>query len=204
MVCVALGGFAVLSPDAWAEPSPERSGFTPAEKKQLSSGRLVVRPQTSQRDGLRLMGGGSWQIIDASPSVVWRALLDTSHYRNMLPSVVEARLLAHKGPRREVYLRQGTWPVYVSYHLLVDVDEANRQVRFRVDPQRKNSIAMGWGFLHVQPYGEGRSLLAYGIMADGGSGIVASVARGTVHEWMLKVPWTVKRFLESGGKNYYQ
>jgi hypothetical protein len=45
--------------------------------------------------------------------------------------------------------------------------------------------------------------MAFGVMADLGRGILAAVARSVVQSWMLRVPQTVKHFLESGGRNRY-
>ena len=43
----------------------------------------------------------------------------------------------------------------------------------------------------------------YGIMADLGGGLLSNVFGDEIHEWMLKTPWMVKRFVESGGGNLY-
>ena len=41
-------------------------------------------------------------------------------------------------------------------------------------------------------------------MADLDVGALGSLMRGDVHEWLLKVPWTVKRFVEGSGRWIYK
>jgi hypothetical protein len=55
----------------------------------------------------------------------------------------------------------------------------------------------------VRAYAGGKTLLAYGVMADIGNGLGSMLLRGSVHEWMMKVPWMVKRFIEGSGRYLY-
>ena len=88
---LALAWLAV--PATVAADVPSDTEFTRDELARLKRGELVVRPLT-QRGASRLMvGGTSWQVIDASPEIVLQALLDTRHYERMLPQVSEARLV---------------------------------------------------------------------------------------------------------------
>ncbi len=68
--------------------------FSEAEKKQLAAGQLVTRRVEEEKNGLRLIGGSSWQLINASPETVFRALLDTPRYDKMLPTVSRAQLIS--------------------------------------------------------------------------------------------------------------
>jgi hypothetical protein len=42
------------------------------------------------------------------------------------------------------------------------------------------------------------------VMADIGAGIFGALVRDDVHDWMLKVPYTVKRFIEGSGRWLYR
>ena len=77
--------------------------FSKEELRKLSAGELVQRPVSESRGNLRLIGGTSWQVIDAAPSVVWQALLDTGHYPRMLPQLSEAKLVRRKGAARKEF-----------------------------------------------------------------------------------------------------
>lgn len=180
------------------------SAFSDDEWRKLEAGELVARKQTSRRDGLELMGGSSWQVIDASPEVVFRALLDTHRYPRMMPQVLEAKLVASRQSERTVFVRQGREGVAEKrYYLRINVDEPKRDITFSVDDKRPHDLRAAWGFYTVRPFKGGKTLLAYGIMADLGGGILSNVFGDEIHDWMLKTPWMVKRFVESGGGRLY-
>jgi ribosome-associated toxin RatA of RatAB toxin-antitoxin module len=180
------------------------SAFSEEEWRKLEAGELVARKQTTRRNGLELMGGSSWQVIDASPDVVFSALLDTHRYPRMMPQVIEAKLVASKDSERTVFVRQGHKGVAEKrYYLRVNVNKDKRDITFAVDDKRPHDLRAAWGFYTVRPFKGGKTLLAYGIMADLGGGLLSNVFSSDIHEWMLKTPWMVKRFVESGGANLY-
>lgn len=184
----------------------DSSLFTPQEWQRLDEGKLVTRPSTRTKGSLRLMGGASWQVIDAAPTSVWRALLDTPRYDRMMPSVISARLIRESNGTRSVQMRQGERGlVETSYVLKVNVHEERRDITFAVDDRFDHDmVKAAWGFYSVRPYRDGKTLLAYSVMADIGSGPLVALLRGSVHEWMLKSPSLVKRFVEGSGKKRYR
>ncbi len=172
------------------------STFTAAERRRLSRGELVMRRETQQRGELRLIGGTSWQVVDAPPRVVWESVVDTDDYGEFLPEVSESRILRRQPGQRLVFLRHQQGPVEASYAVRIDFLERQRMARFRIDTTRPASIRDGWGFFIVQPFGDDRSMVTFGIMADVGTGVVAGLVRPRVHEWMLRVPQELKKHVE--------
>jgi ribosome-associated toxin RatA of RatAB toxin-antitoxin module len=160
---------------------------------------------TERRGGLELLGGTSYQVIDAPRDVVWKALLDTKHYPRMMPQVLEAKTVHTRESERTIFMRQGAGPVEASYYLRVRTYPERGDITFSIDDKQPHDLRAAWGFYTVRPYGDGsKTLLAYGVMADIGSGMLQAMVRDDVHEWMLKVPWTVKRFVEGSGRGLYQ
>jgi hypothetical protein len=190
-------------------PHPARAGsntqpqLTADERQRLERGELVERRMVREQGRLRLIGGTSWQVIDAEPAVVWQALLDTSYYPRMLPQCSEARVIADSGRARTVFVRHGGGLVEASYYLDVRLDPSRQDMSFRVNESRPRGIRAAWGFYAVRSHTGGRTLLAYGVMADIGDGVARALLRGSVHEWMMKVPWMVKRFVEGSGRYLY-
>ena len=175
------------------------------ERASLAAGDLVRRPMTQRRGDLQLMGGTSYQVIDAPPRVVWGALLDTQRYPRMMPQVLEARVVRAEDRERTVFMRQGAGPIDATYYLKINLYQERGDITLTIDERRPHDLRAAWGFYTVRPYGQGdKTLLAYGVMADIGGGMLGSIVRGTVHEWMLKVPWTVKRFIEGSGRHIYK
>jgi ribosome-associated toxin RatA of RatAB toxin-antitoxin module len=179
--------------------------FSSEERASLAAGGLVSRPMVERRGELELRGGTSYQVIDAPLRVVWQALLDTSHYPRMMPRVIEARVVSNNARERTVFMRQGAGPFEKAYYLTVRTYEERGDITFSVDERRPHDLRAAWGFYTVRPYADGqKTLLAYGVMADIGLGALGALMRGDVHDWLLKVPWTVKRFVEGSGRHIYK
>lgn len=58
----------------------------------------------------------------------------------------------------------------------------------------------GRGYIVVQPFQESASLITFHVLADVSDGVVASVLRPQIQEWMLRVPETIKRCAEGPGR----
>ena len=204
-IAVAVVGLGLLAgPPVVLAGGWDDRRFSTAERRALLSGELVQRRVRQRRGQLDLMGGTAWQVIDAPAERVWEALLDTPRYHRFMPQVLEARLGDRAPGERTVYMRQGQGFIQADYYLKVTVDHGDHDIAFTIDESRPHDLKAAFGFYTVRPYGPDRSLLAYGVMADIGDGLVAAAARGTVHEWMLKVPWMVKRFVEGSGRYIYR
>lgn len=187
-----------------------RSGgaFSAHERIQLEAGELVSRPRSQRRGRLNLTGGTSFQVIDATPDVVWAALLDTSNYTHTMPRLLEARVVGSGPNTRTVFMRHGSSGLIErSYYLNIKIDAQRRDVTFAIDPSRPHDVKAAWGFYTVRSYGDGerpRTLLAYGVMADVGGGILSSLVGPVVQEWMLRTPNLIKGFVEGAGRNLYR
>jgi hypothetical protein len=201
--CLSVLGLPFVPSRAFA--GLDASQFTADEWRKLDAGQLVLRPKTRTQGSQRLMGGSSWQVIDAAPDVVWRALLDTPRYNRMMPQVLEARLVRKRDNERTVFVRQGRdGLVEARYYLKVNVHESQRDITFTVDDHMPHEmLRAAWGFYAVRPYRGGKTLLAYGVMADIGGGFLIGLMRDNVHEWMLRTPWMIKRFVEGSGRKIY-
>jgi hypothetical protein len=174
----------------------------PAELARIDRGELVQRQVSEERGELRLIGGSSWQLIDAAPEVVWTALLDTAHYPRFLPQLAEARVVKDQGTTRTVFMRHNGM-LGPSYFLSLHIDPSQHAIAFRLDPRRPHDIRAAWGVYNVRPYDGERTLLAFGVRADIGAGLMTALVRSSAHEWMMKVPWLVKRFVEGSGRFIY-
>jgi hypothetical protein len=188
---------------ARAESRAQRQ-FSAQERAKLAKGELVVRRMSQRRGPYNLVGGNSWQLIGSPPEIVWRALLDTYHYRRTIPAVLESALIKDKGKERIVFLRQGSRFLQVTNYLKLSIRADSKEIDFTIDEKLPHSIKAGWGFFTVRSYSKGTSVLAYGIMVDVGDNLVAEIVGGSAREWMLKVPWLVKRFLQGSGRYLYR
>lgn len=183
----------------------EESGFSADERRRLEQGELVVRPVARRRGSLRLIGGSSWQVVEQPPEVTWRALCDAHSYRRMLPAADEARVVAHRPGQRVVRVRHAVGFVSARYHLRMRYDHDRHDVSFQLDERRENDLRAAWGFISVAPFEDDpeRTLVSYGVMADVGGGVLGGIMRGQIHDWMLRVPSTIREYLHGSGRNRY-
>lgn len=184
----------------------EGEGFDADERQRLVDGELVVRPVTRRRGQLSLIGGTAWQVVDQPADLTWRAICDAGHWERMLPATEEARVVAHRPGQRTVQISHAMGFVRTRYHLRLSYDHDRRDISFRLDQQRPNDLRAAWGFLSVRPFDDdpNRSLLSWGVMADVGGGMVGGLMRGQVHEWMLRVPETIRTYLHGSGARHYR
>lgn len=201
MVSLALGAL------AWAGLShaQQQEQFTSEERARLDAGRLVMRSSARTQGQLQMIGGTSWQVVDEPIDVTWRAICDAEQYRHMFPSTSESVVVAHAPGERVVRLRHEYGPVTAQYYLRMQLDEPHHDIAFRLDRQRPSDLRAAWGFLSARPYGEGddRTLISWGIMADVGGGMLGGLFRGQIHENMLRVPATIRGYLQGAGRGRY-
>lgn len=181
-------------------------GFTAAEARRLAAGELVQRRTTRRRGQYHLIGGNAWQVVDQPAEVTWRALCDIGAYTHLLPATERAQIVWHRPGQRVVRIRHALGLIRVQYHLRMTYDHERRDVAFRLDRQRPNDLRAAWGFLNVRPYQDraNRSLVSYGVMMDPGGGLLGGVLRGQIHDWLLRVPQTVRQYLHGSGANRYR
>ena len=117
----------------------------------------------------------------------------------------DAQIVSHRPGERVVRIRHAVGLVRAQYHLRMTYDHDQRDVAFRLDRQRPNDLRAAWGFLNVRAYEDdpNRSIVSYGVMADLGGGMLGSVLRGQVHDWLLRVPETVRHYLHGSGAHRY-
>lgn len=192
---------------AWpsaAQPLSMRTPLSEAERGRLDRGSIILRRVQERRGPLTLIGGTSFQVVDLPPSAVWRALHDDAdHLRHMLPQVHDARLLRAEENIRVIHFEHRVGVVRASYAMRFQYDDSQKAVLFQLDESRPHSIRAGWGFLRVRRWGENQTLVSYGAMVDVGEGLLSGLVRPTLHEWILKIPWTLKQYVEGAGRSRY-
>lgn len=173
------------------------------EKVLLERGRIVVHKGARVIGSTRLVGGTSWQRVNAPPDAVWRAVLDTPRYPNLLPEVSEARLVEDEAEKRLVFLRHGHGIISARYHLVVSYADDAKALWFHVAPNRRGSLRQGRGYIVVRPYDEDQSVIAFHVLADMSGGMIANLLRPRVQAGILRAPWVMKRFIEGRGRSRY-
>ncbi len=184
--------FAVLGGDL----ATAKADFTKTEQRRLDSGKLVTRYETKALGNLKLVGGTSWQVVDASPELVWKGFRDFGRYKHFLPQCDESKVVGRTANGVVLRLEHSEGPVRAHYHMAIKANETIRAAQFRLSTKYPNDIREGWGFVKISPYKGGRTLVSFGVMADIGTGILAGAVRSSIHQWMLHVPSLFKQDLK--------
>ena len=94
VAALLLAGAGAAAPIAAVQAAPtvappaEIAALSPAERRRLARGEVVVRLAAADRSGLR--EGTALMVLDTPPERVFRALLDFDHYVEWTPFVVES------------------------------------------------------------------------------------------------------------------
>ena len=174
-----------------------QSGLTAAELEALSKGELVARPLHVRRGSLDLIGGSSWQRVDAPIDVVWRALHDVEQYPNLLPNVsASRRVLDASGDLSLIFVEHGFWPIHSSYYVWLESDSRTWRIDFQLELRRPHSLKAGWGSVQLVARDAGHTIIAWSALVDVGRGVLAALSQTLIQPWMLRVPSTIKRCVE--------
>lgn len=193
LIVVFLGVCAVGVPSAHAD-------FTKQEQRKLDQGKLVTRYERKALGDLKLVGGTSWLVIDATPSEVWARFRQFEQYHRFLPQCDSSKIVGRTKAGVVLRLQHSEGPINAVYHMTVTPNETIRAAQFRLSTNYDNDIREGWGFVKISAYKGGKALVSYGVMADVGTGILAGTVRPSIHEWMLKVPKLFKEDLRRAAK----
>lgn len=193
-LCVV--GALVLAAPSHAHASLGSGEFSKSERKRLQRGQLVVRKTEEQRGSMRLVGGTSWQVADVAVGKVRPVINDVTRYAKLLPGVSSFKKVASKGGFETVRICHKAGGVEGCYYANVRFANGGRDAFFQLDSSMDNDLRAGWGFVRVSPWGNGKTLISWGVMADMGNGVLAGLIRPAVLDWMLKVPTTMKKHIE--------
>ncbi len=188
-----------------AEERGGGGGFTAAERTRLAEGRLVERRRLERHGAYLYFGGTSFQIIERPVDEVWRALRDPDHYRDLLPQVEHATVVERGVHTTVVRFEHAVSLVRASYHLRVLRDDSRHDLSFDLDTTRPNDIRAARGFCQLAewPGASPRTLVSWGILASLDDGIASDFLRPQLHDWMLRVPTTMRTFLHGRGRGMF-
>jgi hypothetical protein len=176
----------------------EGGGFSSADRASLAQGNLVSRPSIQTLEGAEWLGGTSFRVIDRPMTEVWAALGNVATYPYMLPATEEARLEHVESGARIVRVRQSSMGVDARYSLRMTSDANTHEIRFELDRRRPHDIEGARGFIEVRPFpgDPARTLVTWAVRVRLPDAIV-TVFRDTIQVWLMRVPSTLKEYLEA-------
>ena len=197
MIVPAL--FALLAGAASAQESA--SAFSAAERRALIAGELVRRNVTRREGRDRLFGGTSWMRVRAPIDEVWRTVSRPTAFPRLVPSLDRVRVVEEEGDERIVWMHHSYAIAETEYYARMTLDPERREMRFELDRSRPHGgLRAGRGFLSLSEF-RGGTIVAWGMLADVGAGMVQQVFGPFLNDWLLKPPRCVRDELEPGRVN---
>ena len=173
--------------------------FTAAERRTLRAGELVQRPATRNEGGFNYLGGNSWLRVRAPIDRVWQTVRDPSTYPRLIPSLTDVSVIEERPGSRLVRMQHRHSFATASYYARIRIDDERRHMSFALDRSRPHDLRAGRGFITLSSY-RGDTIVAWGVLADIGGGVVMQVFGPFLYDWMLKVPRCVRGEVEPGAE----
>lgn len=178
----------------------QESEFTSDERRRLLAGELVRRNITRREGDSHLFGGTSWMRVRAPIEQVWRRVADTSAYPRLIPSLDRARVVEERDGTRIVYMHHSYAIASSAYYVRMRFDHEQHTMQFELDRSRPHDIRAGRGFITLSPY-RGDTIVAWGMLADVGAGIIQDVFGPFLNEWLLLPPRCLRDDVEPGRRS---
>lgn len=173
----------------WIERrAPQPTALSRAERARLLQREPVQRPLAEARNGLRLIGGVAYQVVDAPPARVFARVADLSRVADLLPRTRRATLIDGGRDAARIELVQGNAWLVATYTAHVSVERSARRVSFWLDPSRPHDVVDLWGYFQVAPFGARSSLVSVGALADVGAGLLRGLIEPRVQALILSMP----------------
>jgi hypothetical protein len=194
-VLVALGLFLNGSGTAYAGREGGQQ-LSAGERAKLEKGQLIARPFVFERSGHGYRGGVSYQLVNAPPAEVLRALRRPGALLEAVPYTLEARVVEQKGRKSRVTMRQGVVPLTGRYTVLLEWSETEPGGRFWLDTAAPHDLRDIFGYFRLVEYRPGVTLLTFAFAFDIGG--LGNMFEGQAQKAALRTP---SRWAEIVGEN---
>jgi carbon monoxide dehydrogenase subunit G len=179
-VALALGVLTARASPASAD------GLSRQETQRLLRGESVARRQQNSFGDERYVGGVSYVILDSPADDVARLVSDPAVWKRVLPKTRSARAVGSAGGDALIEVSSGT--LFLEANYTMRLRRESDGIKFWLDRARPHDVADAWGFLRVEPMGDGRSLVSYGVLIDVGNGIARDLFENPVRDLAMSVP----------------
>ncbi|MBI2901412.1 MAG: SRPBCC family protein [Planctomycetes bacterium] len=148
--------------------------LSPEEREKVERGEVLTRLLHDQ--GVEAIG-----IVDAAPAKVYRVVTDYDHYREFIPSVVDAKVLEWDSKEVCILLEKIKIAFKtVEVTLRITHDRARHSTSWT---KHGGSFARNDGSWRCEPHGKGKTLVTYTVDVEAGlipQFVVNAVTRGNL------------------------
>jgi len=136
---------------AASTPAPTGPALSSEQQRRLDGGHVVVLdvlPPGGQARGTQ--GGTAVALVQASPTTVWRVLVDYPHHTGLYPRVVDTQVLEHDANRSLVRYVVAVGPFSFEFHVNNYPEQVHERLSWRLAQDRPNDLFHeSWGYWQI-------------------------------------------------------
>lgn len=174
--------------------------FSAEERAQLLRGEMVRRDVSRSENGATLFGGASWMRVEAPIDRVWALITSPASYPRLIPSLESVRVVERDEGETVMAMHHAFGIGEADYFARMRVDAPARTISFELDTDRPRDVQSGRGFITLSPF-RGGTIVAWGMLADVGAGMLQRMFGSFLNDWLLKPPRCIRDELEPGRVN---
>lgn len=193
----------VMGLTAWSGPagaSVELRGFSSEELNSLSAGGAVERRFELPHRGTKYLAAVSYGVLNRPCSESTELLNHPSkHLARALPATRRVERQPNDEQNRLMRLRieHGNALVQGSWGALYRITDDRMAAQFWLDPNGPRDVNDVFGYLRLSPWSSQRCLVTAAVAVDTGDGLLASLFRSMIHNYLVKTAARIQRYVKS-------
>lgn len=173
---------------------PALASLTAQERAALESGGDVSRRIELRQNGGKYIAAISYGVVPRSCDQVFSVLSNPGkHYTKALPATAAVRF-DNRGDESRLWMKHGNLLINGSYTTHFKISAADGIVRFWLDKQKPRDVKDLFGYFKVSSWGEQHCLVTAAVAVDPGEGMVASMFRGMIGDFLSKSAGRIQRY----------
>lgn len=194
-----LAACAVLLLSVPASASLELRGFSKDELDGLNSGSAIERRFELPRHGAKYLGAVSYGVLDQSCTQLSGLWQDpVKHLAKALPATRQVELYQSGNPFTRLKIEHGNSVVQGNWGALYRVSDDGMTARFWLDTGAPRDVKDVFGYFRLSPWTGDKCLVTAAVAVDPGDGLLASMFRSMIHNYLVRTAARIQRYIKSG------
>jgi hypothetical protein len=189
----------------WATPasaSVELRGLSAEELRLLDSGGAVERRFELPHRGEKYLGAVSYGVLGRpceQAKGLWSSPI--KHLAKALPATRQVEFAgkdAGERPLMRLKIEHGNAIVQGTWGAIYRLSEDGMSAQFWLDPNAPKDVRDVFGFFRLSPWSSHQCLVTAAVAVDPGDGMLASMFRATIHNYLVRTAARIQRYVKSG------
>lgn len=180
--------------------SIELRGFSEQELRALDSGEAVERRLELPHRGTKYLGAVSYGVLGRSCAEAKGLWQDpVQHLPKALPATRQVTVVEAGKPLTRLNIEHGNAVVQGHWGALYRVSDDGMTVRFWLDPKAPRDVEDVFGYFRLTPWKAQTCMVTAAVAVDPGDGLLASLFRNMIHNFLVRTAARIQRYVKSGG-----